>query len=205
MIAIRGLGIVPFAASALFLLAGMVQAQEHPFLSAYLLTEFDAGVRVTWTMAGGSTCNGLEVQRSLDGSSFITVHEIPGLCGDPAFAVDYAWLDRSPPELSTVFYRLKIGAADFSSIKPIAVTRLYTSDQRSFPSPASSTWTLILNVPSSASIDLAITDQAGRSTIRHSGLPAPRVDLDLARFAPGAYTYWAVSDGRTFIGRFVKE
>lgn len=132
----------------LALIAGSAaRAQEHPFIAAYTLTELDGGIRVGWTIQGGSTCNGQDVERSTDGVDFVQVHRIEGICGTPSAAVLYDWFDAAPPELSTVFYSIKLGLDGYSSVKSIHFAQLNTSDQRFYPSPMEGSGTLVLDLP----------------------------------------------------------
>lgn len=180
-------------------------AQEHPFIAAYTLTGLEGGIRMDWTMAAGTTCNGSEVERSTDGTSFFMVYRIDGICGSGTEAVSYFWLDEAPPELSTVYYRVKLGINGYSSVKSVVFDQLTTSDQRFFPSPMSDEATLILNVSGSATIDLLVWDGTGRVVLDQTGAAGPSVSISLVGHAPGVFTYKATSDGRVFTGSFIKQ
>jgi hypothetical protein len=182
-----------------------VFAQEHPFIASYTLTELDGAIRIEWVLQGGSTCNGQEVERSTDGLSFQPVHRILGICGDPTVAVPFSWADTAPPEFSTVHYRIKLGFDGYSSVKTIVFDQLITSDQRFFPSPMRDEATLLLNVPATSTVQLSIWDAAGHLLQQHGALPGPALHIALPGHGPGVYTYVAISEGRTFTGRFVKE
>lgn len=181
-----------------------LSGQEHPFLSAYTLTELDGAIRIDWTIQGGSTCDGQAVERSTDGVSFTTVHGIGGLCGDPNVPKSYSWTDEAPPELSTVHYRVKLGFDGYSSVKLVDFDQLTTSDQRFFPSPVRNEATLLLNLPNSASVDLLVFNARGATVLELQGHNGARIDLQLGTLPAGTYTYLAIAAGRRFTGRFVK-
>jgi hypothetical protein len=181
-----------------------VNAQEHPYIAAYALTEFDGGIRVNWTILGGSTCDGQEVERSTDGTTFASVHRIEGLCGDPFIARSYEWVDQAPPEFSTVYYRVKLGVDGYTSIKSVVFDQLTSSDQRFFPSPMANEATLLLNIPSGTPVDLRIWDGTGRLVWERLGIPGPKIELALPTGPAGVYTYTAIGLGRRFSGRFVR-
>ncbi len=189
----------------LLLIPFFAKAQEHPFLGAFTLTELDGGVHVAWTIVAGGSCDGQEVQRSTDGLTFATVHRISGICGHPTEPVTYTAFDAAPPELSTVFYRIRLGAQDYSSVKRVEVTQLLTSEQRAFPSPALDRLTLLLNVPTSASVDLWVYAANGALVLQRIDVIGNRVDLDVSGLSSGAHSYLALADGRRFMGRFVKR
>lgn len=184
---------------------GHAHAQEHPFIARYELTELSGAVRVDWVLQGGNTCNGQEVERSTDGSTFVAVHRILGICGDPEAAVPYEWIDASPPELSVLYYRVKLGFDGYTSVKSIFFEQLITEEQRFYPSPATGEASLLLNAPTGTPVDVEVYNLSGRSMFTQRGNSGPLVRLDLGGLTTGTYMYRAVADGRAFVGRFVKE
>ncbi len=185
-------------------LPSTLQAQEHPFLTAYTLTELPGSIRVDWTIEGGNTCDGQEVERSTDSVNFVVVHMIGGLCGDPSIPKSYTWTDEAPPELSTIHYRIKLGVEGYSSIKSIEFDQLTTSAQRFYPNPTDRMAVLLLQLPSGTAVDLVVTDAQGRTVLDLQGHNGPRIELDLLPLPAGVYTYKATGDGRRFTGSFVK-
>jgi hypothetical protein len=195
----------PSLLTGLFLAVTTVaSAQEHPFLADHQLTELEGGIRIDWTILGGSTCDGQEVERSNDGLSFSAVHRIDGPCGDPFIPRSYGWFDPAPPEFSTVFYRVKLGFDGYSSVKSVRFDQLVTNDQLFFPNPANDQATLVLNLPASSRVDLQVFDAEGRLVIERKNHPGPLFDLELEALGTGLFTYLAISNERRFIGRFVK-
>lgn len=191
----------------LFTLLGSVlngTAQEHPFVHRYQLTELSGAISIEWALSGGSTCDGQDVERSTDGLTFTPVHRIFGICGDPTVTIPFSWLDASPPEFSTVYYRLKFGFDGYSSVKQIVYDQLETSEQRFFPSPTLGEATLLLNVSVGGQVDLAIHAMNGRQVMEMRNLIGPRITLQLQDLQAGTYTYRAQSGDRSFTGRFVK-
>ncbi|HRH69772.1 MAG TPA: T9SS type A sorting domain-containing protein [Flavobacteriales bacterium] len=182
-----------------------ILAQEHPIIAAYTLTELEGGIRIDWTIQGGSTCNGQDVERSTDGVTFAQVHRIAGICGSTSNAVPYDWVDNAPPEFSTVYYRLKLGLDGYSSVKSIVFDQLTASDQRFFPSPMADEATLVLNIPSSSSFDLEIADSRGRAVFLRSAVQGNTIRFTLPGAAAGTYSYRATSGSRVFTGQFVKR
>lgn len=191
---------------AIYLLFPMLlPAQEHPFISAYGLTVLEGGIRIDWTIQGGSTCDGQEVERSTDGIEFIPVHRIDGICGDPTIAVPYQWFDDGPPEFSTVYYRIKLGVDGYTSERSVFFDQLTTSELRFFPSPMAEAATLVLNIPGSSTFDLRIWDASGRIVLERMGIPGASTLIALPGVSPGTFSYRANSKGRSFTGRFAKE
>jgi hypothetical protein len=181
------------------------QFDEHPFIRTFDLTVLDGRILVAWTMQGGSTCDGSEVLRSTNGSDFVAVHRLEGICGDAVLDVPFSWMDDSPPELSTLSYRIKLGNEGFSSIKSVDFAQLTSSQQRFFPSPMRDEATLVLNVPASARVDLLIFDMNGRVVWEREGLVGREHRITLPGVLSGMYGYVARTEGRSFEGRFLKQ
>jgi hypothetical protein len=179
--------------------------QEHPYIMQYDLTVLDGSILVAWTLQGGSTCYGLDVERSLDGLSFERVHRIEGICGDPTIAVPFSWIDNAPPEFSTVHYRIMLGLEGYSSVKSVEFDQLKQSDHRFFPSPMHNEARLLLNVQTASWVDLRIMDASGRVVFERSGNLGGDIHLALSDLNAGTYTFLAVSEGRRYVGRFVKQ
>ncbi len=181
-----------------------VRAQEHPFLAAYTVEVVDASIHIDWTIFGGNTCDGQEVERSTDGLHFVAVHRIEGLCGDPLIPRRYDWFDTAPPELSLLRYRVKLGTDGYSSVKEVRYEQLRSTEQRFYPSPTNGPATLLLNVTPGTAVDLQLHDLTGRVVLVLQGLAGPLLRLDVGSLPQGTYVYRAVADGRAFVGRFVK-
>ncbi|MBK8226395.1 MAG: T9SS type A sorting domain-containing protein [Flavobacteriales bacterium] len=186
-------------------MASRAQDGEHPFIQSFTLTVLDGRIHVEWVMTGGSTCDGSQVERSTDGVDFSVVHRIDGLCGDPAVPVLYDWYDEAPPELSTVHFRIAFSGQGRSSAKAVEFRQLIESDFRLFPSPTLGSSTVLLRVPLSALVDLAISDPQGRVVLLRNGLVGREHPLDLSSLPGGVYTVTAMADGRSFASRVVKQ
>ncbi len=179
--------------------------EEHPYIMHFDLTVLDGSILVAWTMQGGSTCNGLDVERSRDGGIFERVHRIEGICGDPTIAVPFSWIDDAPPEFSVVHYRIQLGSEGYSSVQAVEFSQLKQSDHRFYPSPMRSEARLLLNVRSGAWVDLRIMDASGRTVVERSGNLGGDIRLSLPWLNAGTYGFLAVSEGRRYVGRFVKD
>lgn len=189
-----------------FLVPGLqAQESEHPFIESFTLTVQEGRVQVDWVMKGGTSCDGSEVERSLNGVDFVRVHRIEGICGDPGVPVAFTWVDESPVELSTLHYRIVFGSQGRSSVKSVRFDQLVASGQKFFPSPTTGPATLLLKVPASAKVDLLVVDATGRVMLRREGLVGARHELELSGFAAGTYSYVANADGLRFEGRFVRQ
>lgn len=185
------------------LLPVFAPAQEHPFLSFFTVKEGFGTVVLDWEMIAGNTCDGIDILRSEDGTGFDVAGRIMGICGDIDEPVPYGWIDTDPPELTTVYYRLRLGLNGFSSIQEVDLVHLVSDDHRFLPSPMQGEGLLLLRVPASGQVDLRITDSSGRQVFHESGLRGGRHAVRLPNAQAGTYFYDAVSGDRRFRGRFV--
>lgn len=180
------------------------QSDEHPFIRTFDITVLDGRILVAWTMQGGSTCDGSEVLRSTNGVDFTAVHRLEGICGDAELDVPFSWMDETPPEFTTLYYRIKLGVEGYTSIKMVDFKQLISSQQRFFPSPMLDEATLLLNVPASSQVDLLIFDTSGRIVLEREGLVGREHHIALPGARSGVYSYVVRAEGRVFQGNFVK-
>jgi hypothetical protein len=99
-------------------------AQFHPMLDNFSAFEFEGNVYLSWTISRGSTCNGIDIERSDNNTNFSVIGDIPGVCGSADFAQSYDWIDRSPLPNATNYYRLELGLNGHSESVSVEVIKL---------------------------------------------------------------------------------
>lgn len=98
----------------------LVSAQSpHPILRIFEAKIVEGQVRLNWIINGGSTCEGIRIQRSENGSFFTTIGEIEGVCGSPDVDVPYVFVDENPVAYTENYYRLELGTQGYST--PVAI------------------------------------------------------------------------------------
>jgi len=112
-----------------------VMAQFHPMLDDFSAFEFDGNVYLSWTVSRGSTCNGIDIERSDNNINFNVIGDIPGICGSADFAQSYNWIDRSPLLNATNFYRLELGLNGHSESVSVEVISLINGNYQVRPNP----------------------------------------------------------------------
>ena len=181
------------------------QAQEHPFLSDFSATVREDRVLLEWTMIRGSTCDGTQVERAVNGSDWMQVGGISGLCGNVNDPVAYDWTDDEPQEVSTLAYRLKLGAQGYSSIQQVRFERLVEREHLAFPSPAHERVVLLFREAGTAEGVLEVFDQAGRAVGPAVPVRGDRVELDVRAWPAGIHHYRATYGGRVHAGRLTVQ
>ena len=194
-----------FAALATLLTLASSPAQEHPFLSDFTVTVREEQVLLEWTMVAGTTCDGTQVERSVNGGDWSAIGGISGLCGDVNAPVAYDWTDESPLELSTLAYRLKLGAQGYSSTMQVRFERLTAREHIAFPSPAHDRVVLLFREPGTAEGTLDVYDRSGRPVVASLSVRGDRVELDVRAWKSGVHHYRATYGGRVHAGRFTVQ
>ncbi|MFY0673174.1 MAG: hypothetical protein JXQ87_07205 [Bacteroidia bacterium] len=91
---------------------------QHPILTnLFIDDEFDGGIRISFTIGGGNTCNGIRIYHSTDTSiGFSQIGEIPGICGDSDNDMGYSFVHEAPKDFDTNYYYLEFGGQGNSSV-----------------------------------------------------------------------------------------
>lgn len=116
-------------------------------------------VHVNWSITEGNLCNGLGIQRSVNGLHFNTIGFIDGVCGSLTEAVRYTFTDSMPPIGTTVYYRIDLGPYGFSDLTTLFVV---DAGSRPFHLFVSDGFLRIRPLDSTAEYSVEITDSEGR-------------------------------------------
>ena len=112
-------------------------------------------------------CNGLGIQRSVNGLNFNTIGFIEGVCGSLTEAVRYTFTDSMPPVSSTVYYRIDLGPYGFSDITSLFVV---DAGSRPFHLYVSDGYLRMRPLDATAEYSIQIADFNGRISEQHTGL-----------------------------------
>ena len=117
-----------FAVPILLLISGTISAQtQHPILRYFKGEVINGQIRLSWVITGGSTCNGIFIERSNDGIFFQVLGDIAGICGSPDTDVPYTFTDEAPLTNQVNYYRLELGSQGYST--PIAINFVPLNDE----------------------------------------------------------------------------
>ncbi|MDQ3101525.1 MAG: T9SS type A sorting domain-containing protein [Bacteroidota bacterium] len=179
-------------------------AQEHPFISEFNLSETANAVDLEWTMVAGNTCVGITILRSLDSLYFEPVGSIEGICGNIIAPVGYQFTDATAPELSILFYRLELGSAGSSSIQKIELQRLRSSEHRFQPSPVSDQGEILLNVDPQIPVQIDLFNVLGEQVGQVNGRGGRHI-IEVLGWDQGLYIYQVSIEGKRSSGKFVVQ
>lgn len=120
---------------AVFLKPVAVHGQDAPILEKFTADEIGGKVKLSWTIAAGGTCNGIQIQRSSDSLSFIEIGSLEGVCGNLSFPTDYTFTDVSPEKNRNNVYRLDLGGNGYSGMVSVLIIDTEALGYALFPMP----------------------------------------------------------------------
>jgi hypothetical protein len=119
-----------------------MSAQAQSPLVAYAAASSKEGVLISFTMRGGFSCNGINIERSEDSVSFSVIGDIEGICGNPDFDQSFTYTDRQPLSFRKNYYRLDMKQLGYSPVFTVFYTQLNSDDVLIIPNPCSENCTL---------------------------------------------------------------
>jgi len=161
------------------------------------------GVRLRWVCASSSSCDGCEMQRSNDGTSFTVIHNRNPADGRGLSMLEH--LDRKPipgRSLYRVSCRTGNGERRFSNVAA-AFWRM-DGGLRIHPNPT----TGILHVDGvggTGFANLYVLDVNGRMVWSSEKVAVGRTNLDLSRLKPGSYILHWKNGTETWVAPFFRR
>jgi hypothetical protein len=126
-------------------LASVSVAQNHPILGKFSISENNGDVYLSWSIIAGSSCNGIQIYRSIDSINFSQIGNIPGVCGSVDFIQPFDFTDNDPVKNKVNYYRLELGNQDFSQIVSIEIIDISSNGYQIRPQPATDEVTIYFN------------------------------------------------------------
>ena len=120
----------------LFMAVFSLHGQQNPILDRFEAAENNGAIYLNWVITSGSTCNGIDIFRSVDSLNFSLIGSIGGICGSPEFAQPYRFTDETPVKNSINYYRLELGGSGYSEIIAIELIVFDGNDYQIRPNPA---------------------------------------------------------------------
>ena len=94
----------------MFFAAGNLQAQFE--LNYFFVNQQNQNIVLSWEVKQGSTCNGMQIERSSDSVNYLFIGEIDGICGSGAVAQKFEFTDINPVPFKKNYYRLVAGTGE---------------------------------------------------------------------------------------------
>jgi hypothetical protein len=169
---------------------------------------FPAGqvVDLQWTTASERNSDRFEVERSVDGTVFIAIGQVPA-AGSAVQAQHYVFTDVSP-HVGINFYRLRMVDTDGGhALSPVRSASIAHTgmDVRIMPNPGSGQVDVLFGMLEAGS-QFVMLDATGREVL-HLGLRDVRTTIDVSRLPSGLYGYrvLSASGGSAANGTWLRE
>jgi len=157
-----------------------------------------------WTTASEWNSRDFEIQRSNDGTSFETIGQVAAQ-GESGNSNQYEYVDESPFQAKN-YYRLKEVDNDnrfsYSGVQLVDFGAGVNPVLQVFPNPANGMVSLELQQTDKEPLQLAASDQMGRSMMPNTPLEGEsrqfHYDLDVSRWPSGYYVLHILSGGQLY-------
>lgn len=161
-------------------------AQSGIALDDFTALENEGDVYLSWTLRAGSTCNGIQIQRSTDSLNFLQIGEIPGVCGSNSAAQRYTFVDSFPVLNQRNFYRLEFGGSGFSPVIDLLVLDYGDDQYLVFPNPFTTRTMLCASRGRPGQDKIYVKDSGGNVCWTESA-STPCQEIDLTSLPAGVY------------------
>ena len=185
-----------FASVQIFLAWALSSAAQHPILNYFNINRINDEIHLSWEVASGSQCDGIQIYRASDSLNFSQVGDISGICGNPDFAQPYSFIDNTPVTNAYNTYKLKLGTQGYSSTVTIHYIQTNESGYSILPHPANEQSVLYFNNPNQEGFTLKIYDISG-SLVHTSEWNSNAIPLDILQNLSGLYVMQLSSDDAT--------
>jgi hypothetical protein len=127
--------IVLFVSFSMVFVSSFANAQSNPILDNFSILGNNGKVYLNWIIKSGSTCNGIQIFRSANNSSFKEIGNIAGICGSISSATPYNFVDENPEKNAVNFYRLELGTNGTSQTLSIEIIDIDNGGSQVRPNP----------------------------------------------------------------------
>lgn len=177
-----------------FSLAGVVPVE----LSSFTVSPNRSGVHLNWSTSTEANNYGFEIQRSLDGNSFVTIGFVSGI-GTSIASTSYSYVDKSDfIGKNNLYYRLKQidfdGSFEYSQVINVEYDFPLTFVlNQNYPNPFNPDTKISFAIPAEENVSIKVFDITGTEilTIINERKPAGtyEINFDATNLVSGVYFY----------------
>lgn len=177
---------------------------QSPILDKFDVLANHQHVFISCTIGSGNVCQGIEIWRSIDSINFVSVGDIPGICGSLSEPVTYSFTDENPPKNQFIFYQLKFGGFGESEILKTRVNHYGVNSSLVFPQPANQFATILFNYEFGYNYKLKLYNMTGQQVLEYNPKENP-FKISTEAIPNGIYSYVISQDFNTnlILGRLV--
>ena len=191
-----------FTLATLLITTVSLSAQTpHPILRYFTGAVINDQVRLSWVVYGGSTCNGIIIERSIDGAAFEVIGDIAGICGSPDTDIPYVFLDETPVPNQVNYYRLEMGTQGYSTPIAINFVPLNNEGYNLRLSSGGGSVNIFFSNGNREVANVGLFDAVGRS-VYQSSTQESFTSIPLNSSPAGIYIFRILVDGSQVSGKF---
>lgn len=124
-----------FLTSLMLFANSFIYAQNNPILDNFIISSNNGIVFLNWIIKSGGTCNGIQIYRSSNNSSFKEIGTIAGICGNLSTPTSYNFIDENPVKNTINYYRLELGGNGTSQTLSIEIIDIDSEGSQVRPNP----------------------------------------------------------------------
>jgi hypothetical protein len=177
-------------------------AQEETILEYFNASKVTDQVFLSWKITSGNTCNGIEIQHSLDSMNFSKVGKIEGICGSQSEGVSYNFTHTEPTYNKKNYYRLILGNNEISTIVSIQIIKIEENNYLIRPNPIKTSSELFFKNNNNQLVTITIYNSMGQALSKQETLE-DFILIDSRLLSNGHYYFTLESTGRAIKGKFV--
>ena len=176
---------------------------QSAILDNFSAFESSGKVYLSWTVAEGSTCNGIQIYHSLDSIDWERIGDIGGICGSSTESVSYSFV-HDMPTLNTInIYRLQLGLSGFSNLVSISVLDIKAGGYRIYPNPIVNNSTIYFKNIQKQISKLSIYNLSG-SPVSQTTSNTDQFEIGQINLKPGFFFFTITNDdGQLISGKFL--
>lgn len=191
--------------TCIFCLFGLLGLTQHPILAQFTAQQIGGTVRIDFGIKGGSSCDGVTLERRTATEDFEVAGLISGVCGGSEFTEYYFIEDTSPAPNQVNYYRLKLGQQGNS--EELAFEFIpFETDLFVFPNPVASELNLRwINVSSETRI-IRIYNNQGQLVAGDYLANSFRTTINIDFLNTGSYFAFLLDESEAVLGvqKFIK-
>ena len=164
------------------------------FLADFSALQHNDRIELDITIAGGNTCNGINILRSSDAINFSSIGGIAGICGSSTEDVYYSFTDTDPIRNATNYYRLDLITLGYSIIIDIHFVHFGEDKILFYPNPFVDKASVYLNGTNADISSYRINDSNGKILKQVEGIRGNYFEIKREDWPSGLY-YLEISTG----------
>ena len=182
----------------------LLKAQNPPMLLSFEVNRYQNEVIVSWEIAGGSLCSGLQVEHSVDSANFTSIYDYPGVCGSSTASERYTFAHINPSVNKKNYYRINLSTNGISEILSITFVKLEENGYALFPMPIEPNSRIFFSNDNNETAVIVVYNSSGAIAYQSKSTKTNEFNLGNLSLPLGLYHFSIImADRKNLVGKFV--